>query len=237
MYNILICDDDRDILAALKIYLGAEPNYHLLEAYTGQQALDIVAREDVQLILMDIMMPELDGIAATARLREHSNIPIILLTAKSENSDKVLGLNIGADDYITKPFDPVEVQARVRSQLRRYTLLGGQQKQKDRLVIGGIQLDDEAKSVTVDGEPVSLTPMEYNILRLLMQNPGKVFSSAQIYQRIWNEVASGSENAVAVHIRHLREKIEITPSDPRYIKVVWGQGYKIEGSKHGETNP
>ncbi|MDO4732338.1 MAG: response regulator transcription factor [Bacillota bacterium] len=237
MYTILICDDDRDIVAALKIYLGAEPNYRLLEAYTGQQALDMVSREEVQLILMDIMMPELDGIAATARLRESSNIPVILLTAKSENSDKVLGLNIGADDYITKPFDPVEVLARVRSQLRRYTMLGGQQKQEDRIRIGGIDLDDSAKAVSVDGEPVSLTPMEYNILRLLMRNPGKVFSSAQIYQLVWNEHASGTETSVAVHIRHLREKIEISPSDPRYIKVVWGQGYKIEGMGNDKAKP
>jgi DNA-binding response OmpR family regulator len=228
--NILICDDDRDIVAALKIYLSCE-DYRLLEAYTGRQALDLVRENDVQLILMDIMMPELDGIAATAKLREESNIPIILLTAKGEDSDKVLGLSIGADDYITKPFSPVEVLARVRSQLRRYMRLGGQEKKADTLVLGGIELCDSSKTVTVDGEPVSLTPMEFGILRLLMREPGRVFSSAQIYGQVWNETALGSEGAVAVHIRHLREKIEINPSEPRYLKVVWGQGYKMGEDK------
>ncbi|PKM74157.1 MAG: DNA-binding response regulator [Firmicutes bacterium HGW-Firmicutes-16] len=230
MINILICDDEKDIVSALKIYLSFE-NYNLLEAHTGQQAIDIVKSQDVQLILMDIMMPELDGIAATVKLREEYNIPIILLTAKSESSDKVLGLNIGADDYITKPFDPVEVQARVRSQLRRYTALGGQAKRPDTITIGGIELDDNSKNVTVDGEPVSLTPIEFSILKLLMEHPDKVYSSAQIYELVWNDVALGSEGAVAVHIRHLREKLEINPSEPRYIKVVWGQGYKIGGSE------
>lgn len=228
MDNILICDDDRDIVAALKIYLSAEKNYHLLEAYTGQQAIDLVKKEDIQLILMDIMMPELDGISATAKIREISNIPIILLTAKSENTDKVLGLNIGADDYITKPFDPMEVLARVKSQLRRYTNLGGQVNKGKHFIIGNIELNDETKTVSVDGDPVSLTPIEYNILKLLMQNPNRVYSTAQIYEQVWNEAAYGSENAVAVHIRHLREKIEINPSDPRYLKVVWGLGYKME---------
>ncbi|MEA5040112.1 MAG: response regulator transcription factor [Clostridiaceae bacterium] len=227
MYNILICDDDRDIVSALKIYLSGQ-DYGLYEAYTGTQALEIVRDHDIQLILMDIMMPELDGIAATARLREQSNIPVILLTAKSEPTDKVLGLNIGADDYITKPFEPMEVLARVRSQLRRYTDLGGQAKKPSLLRIGGIELSDDDKTVTVDGDPVSLTPIEYNILRLLMQSPGRVFSTTQIYEQVWNENAVGAENAVAVHIRHLREKVEINPSEPRYIKVVWGLGYKME---------
>ena len=227
LYNLLICDDDRDIVAALKIYLSGE-NYKLFTAYTGKEALEIARKENIQLILMDIMMPELDGIAATARLREQSNVPIILLTAKSETSDKILGLNVGADDYITKPFDPMEVLARVRSQLRRYTMLGSQQTAPDVISIGAVTLDDPAKTVTVDGEPVSLTPSEYGILKLLIRNPGKVYSSAQIYEAVWNETGNGSESAVAVHIRHLREKIEFNPSEPRYIKVVWGQGYKFE---------
>ena len=226
MYNILICDDERDIVSALKIYLSGE-DYRLFSAFTGKEALEIAKTEELHLVLMDIMMPEMDGIAATAKLREISNVPIILLTAKSETSDKILGLNVGADDYITKPFDPMEVLARVRSQLRRYTTLGSQSKSPDVITIGAISLDDPAKTVTVDGEPVSLTPSEYGILRLLMQHPGTVFSSAQIYEAIWQEAGYGSESAVAVHIRHLREKIEINPSDPRYIKVVWGHGYKF----------
>ena len=227
MYNILICDDEKDIVSALSIYLSTE-NYQVFTAYTGQEALDVVAQNDIHLILMDIMMPAMDGIIATAKLREVSNIPIILLTAKSEDADKVLGLNIGADDYITKPFNPIEVIARVRSQLRRYTSLGGMVKKQSQLMIGGIVLDDEAKTVTVDGEMISLTPSEYNILKMLMENPGRVFSSAQIYERIWNEDAYGTGSVVAVHIRHLREKIEIDPSNPRYLKVVWGLGYKME---------
>ena len=227
MANILICDDEKDIVAALKIYLSSE-GYGLYEANTGKEALEIVRKHDIHLILMDIMMPEMDGISATVRLREESNIPVILLTAKSEDSDKVLGLNIGADDYITKPFNPIEVLARVRSQLRRYTTLGGMEVRPHRFVIGGIVLDDESKIVTVDGEAVSLTPMEYNILHLLISHPGRVYSSAQIYEQVWNEAAIGSEGAVAVHIRHLREKIEINPSEPRYLKVVWGLGYKME---------
>ncbi|MEA5060123.1 MAG: response regulator transcription factor [Clostridia bacterium] len=227
MYNVLICDDDRDIVAALKIYLGAE-GYNVRTAYSGQEALDLVEKEPVHLVLMDIMMPGLDGLSATIRLREDSNIPIILITAKSEDTDKVLGLNLGADDYITKPFNPVEVIARVKSQLRRYALLGGMEKVPSALRIGGIALDDEAKEVTLDGEPVSLTPIEYSILRLLMQNPGKVFSSARIYELVWKDSAFGAEGTVAVHIRHLREKLEIAPAEPRYLKVVWGQGYKIE---------
>ena len=227
MANILICDDERDIVSALKIYLSAE-NYTLFEAFTGREALDIVRKNDIHLILMDIMMPEMDGISATAKLREKFNIPIILLTAKSEDTDKVLGLNVGADDYITKPFNPIEVLARVRSQLRRYTTLGGMEQKPSKLVIGGIVLDDETKQVSVDGEGVSLTPIEYNILLLLMRHPGKVYSSGQIYEQVWNETDFGSEGAVAVHIRHLREKLEIDPSNPRYLKVVWGLGYKME---------
>ncbi len=227
MYNVLICDDDKDIVAALKIYLSAE-GYGVRTAYSGREALDTVERETVHLVLMDIMMPGLDGISATIRLREDSNIPIILITAKSEDTDKVLGLNLGADDYITKPFNPVEVMARVKSQLRRYALLGGMEKTPSSLHIGGIALDDEAKAVTLDGEAVALTPIEYNILRLLMQNPGKVFSSARIYELVWKDSAFGAEGTVAVHIRHLREKLEINPAEPRYLKVVWGQGYKIE---------
>ena len=227
MANILICDDERDIVSALKIYLSSE-GYTLFEAYTGREALEVVKKHDIHLILMDIMMPEMDGISATAKLRETCNVPIILLTAKSEDTDKVLGLNMGADDYITKPFNPMEVLARVRSQLRRYTSLGGMEQKPNRIVIGGIALDDDTKTVTVDGEPVSLTPIEYNILLLLMRHPGRVYSSAQIYDKVWNESAFGSEGAVAVHIRHLREKLEINPSEPRYLKVVWGLGYKME---------
>ncbi|MDD5953980.1 MAG: response regulator transcription factor [Firmicutes bacterium] len=229
MYNILICDDQPDIVNALKIYLASE-EYRLFEAYTGQQALDMVRKGDFHLILLDIMMPHMDGITATAKIREFSNVPIILLTAKSETEDKVLGLNVGADDYITKPFVPVEVLARVRSQLRRYALLGSRPEgQAGTLTIGGVTLDDRKKAVTVDGEPVALTPTEYAILRLLMSNPGKVYSTKALYESVWQEAALGSEGAVAVHIRHLREKIEINPSEPRYLKVVWGQGYKMEG--------
>ena len=228
MYNILICDADRDIVAALKIYLSSQKDYRLFEAYTGKQALETVKNNDIQLVLLDIMMPEMDGIAVTAKLRETSNIPIILLTAKSESADKVHGLNVGADDYITKPFDPMEVLARVRSQLRRYTMLGARIEQPDRYVLGGIELNDVDKSVTVDGQPVQLTPSEYGILRLLIKNPGRVYSSSQIYEQVWNEASLGSEHSVAVHIRHLREKVEINPSEPRYIKVVWGLGYKME---------
>ncbi len=227
MANILICDDERDIVSALKIYLASE-GYTLFETYTGREALEIAHKHELHLILMDIMMPEMDGISATAKLREECNVPIILLTAKSEDTDKVLGLNVGADDYITKPFNPIEVLARVRSQLRRYTTLGGLEQKPSKLVIGGIVLDDETKAVTVDGEPVNLTPIEYNILLLLMRHPGRVYSSAQIYEQVWNETAFGSEGAVAVHIRHLREKLEIDPSNPRYLKVVWGLGYKME---------
>ena len=231
MYNVLICDDQPDIVNALKIYLSSE-GYRLYEAFTGKEALEIVKANDIHLILLDIMMPVMDGITATARIREVSNAPIILLTAKSETEDKVLGLNMGADDYITKPFVPVEVLARVRSQLRRYARLGSRPEETGgALTIGGICLDDRTKQVTVEGEPVALTPTEYAILQLLMANPGKVYSTKTLYEAVWNEAALGSEGAVAVHIRHLREKIEINPSEPRYLKVVWGQGYKMEGGR------
>lgn len=229
MYNILICDDQPDIVSALKIYLTPE-GYQLFEAYNGSDAVDIVRENDIHLILLDVMMPGMDGITATAKIREFSNVPIILLTAKSETEDKVLGLNVGADDYITKPFAPVEVLARVRSQLRRYARLGSRPEENSgELTLGGISMDDRTKAVTVEGEQVSLTPTEYAILHLLMKNPGKVFSTKVLYESVWQEAALGSEGAVAVHIRHLREKIEINPSEPRYLKVVWGQGYKLEG--------
>ncbi len=232
MYNILICDDQPDIVNALKIYLTPE-GYRLFEAFTGKQALEVVKNQDIHLILMDVMMPEMDGITATARIREISNAPIIFLTAKSETEDMVLGLNVGADDYISKPFVPVEVLARVRSQLRRYAKLGSRvsEESSDELTVGSITLNDTTKTATVDGEPVALTPIEYSILRLLMRNPGKVYSTKALYEAVWQEAAMGSEGAVAVHIRHLREKIEISPSEPRYLKVVWGQGYKMEGGK------
>ena len=229
MYTILICDDDRDIVSALEIYLSSE-GYRTISACNGEEAIAAVEQQGADLVLMDVMMPKLDGIRATAKLRERGNIPIILLTAKGEDADKVLGLNIGADDYITTPVNPIEVLARVKSQLRRYTLLGGKGPAEPENVLrnGAIVLDDDAKAVTVDGEGVSLTPIEYNILRLLMKNPGRVYSTAQIYEQVWNDPALGSENTVAVHIRHLREKIEIDPADPRYLKVVWGLGYKME---------
>ena len=234
MHNILVCDDDRDIVAALKIYLsGGE--YRVFEAYNGAEAVEAVRKNDIHLVLMDIMMPGLDGIAATAAIRRESNAPIILLTAKSESSDKVLGLNVGADDYITKPFDPVEVLARVKSQLRRYTLLGAKpETAPERCIytVGGVTLKEYAKSVTVDGESVSLTPLEFNILQLLIRSPGRIYSSSQIYELVWNENSLGAETSVAVHIRHLRQKIEINPSEPRYLKVVWGLGYKMEDLRH-----
>ncbi len=227
MPNILICDDEKDIVNALKIYL-ADPDRTLFEAYSGKQALEILASQEIHLVLLDIMMPEMDGISALAKIREISNVPVILLTAKSEDSDKILGLNVGADDYITKPFNPLEVGARVRSQLRRYLKLGSGMQQPESLRIGGIELDDRAKTVTLDGEEVSLTPKEYDILKLLMANPDRVFSPKEIYQAVWKEKPFGSDNTVAVHIRHLREKIEIDPAEPRYIKLVFGQGYKME---------
>ena len=232
MYHILICDDEQDIVNALKIYL-MNPDFKLFEANTGVQALEVMEREDIHLILLDIMMPEMDGISAMVKIREKSNVPIILLTAKSEDTDKILGLNTGADDYITKPFDPVEVLARVRSQLRRYTQLGAKkvEEQANVYTVGPIVLDEEKKSVTVDGDEVALTPIEFNILRLLMKNPGRIYSSAQIYELVWKEDSLGAETSVSVHIRHLRQKLEINPSEPRYLKVVWGLGYKMEDKK------
>ena len=230
MYRILICDDQKDIVNALKIYLTPE-GYDLYEAYNGQEAVELCRKTPMDLILLDVMMPVMDGVTATAKIREFSNAPIILLTAKSETEDKVLGLNVGADDYITKPFVPVEVLARIRSQLRRYSRMDSRTEDKETLTIGGISLDDRTKSVTVEGEPVSLTPTEYSILHLLMSNPGKVYSTKALYEAVWREAALGSEGSVAVHIRHLREKIEINPSEPRYLKVIWGQGYKLEGEK------
>ena len=228
MYQVLICDDQPDIVNALKIYLKPE-GYELLTAANGKEALELASQVD--LILMDIMMPIMDGIVATDKIREFSNVPIILLTAKSETEDVVLGLNVGADDYITKPFVPVEVLARVRSQLRRYGMQKTQAPKNDNLTVGGIELNDQEKLVAVDGEAVSLTPIEYAILKLLMENPGKVYSSKEIYRLVWQEQPMGAEGAVSVHIRHLREKIEIDPGNPRFIKVVWGQGYKMEGGK------
>ncbi len=227
MYNILICDDERDIVNALKIYLSAE-NYKLFEAYNGNEALEIVKQQDIHLILMDIMMPQMDGITAMVEMRKEKNIPVILLTAKSEDNDKVLGLNVGADDYITKPFNPMEVLARVKSQLRRYTQLGSVSLKENQYAVGALYMDDISKQVMVDGEKVSLTPTEYEILRLMLSEPGKVFSSKEIYNKVWNTQFYGADSTVAVHIRHLRGKIEINPAEPRYIKVVWGQGYKIE---------
>ncbi len=230
MYTILVCDDERDIVSAIEIYLSAE-GYRILTAGNGAEALEILDRETVHLVLLDIMMPVMDGIAAAAKIRQDSNVPLLFLTAKSEAGDKILGLNIGADDYITKPFDPMELVARVRSHLRRYTTLGSMPKTEYLLRCGGILMDDKTKTVTVDGEAVALTPIEYSMLQMFMRHPGQVFSIRQIYENVWNESAIGSENAVAVHIRHLREKLEINPSEPRYIKVVWGLGYKMEGGQ------
>ena len=228
MYSILICDDEPDIVSALKIYLTS-PDMKIFTAGNGREALDILEREEIHLILMDIMMPVMDGISAMVKIREKSNIPVILLTAKSEDSDKILGLNVGADDYVTKPFNPAEVIARVRSCLRRYLQLGGNVRRDDEtLKTGGIELDDREKRVMVDGEKVNLTPTEFDILRLFLKNPGKVFSPRDIYREVWHDSPLGSENTVAVHIRHLREKIEINPAEPRYITVVWGQGYRLK---------
>ncbi|HCI24689.1 MAG TPA: DNA-binding response regulator [Lachnospiraceae bacterium] len=226
MYNILVCDDEKDIVSALKIYLMAE-GYQVYEAGNGREALEYLAKEDIHLVLMDIMMPEMDGITAMVKIREQSNVPVILLTAKSEDTDKILGLNIGADDYVTKPFNPVELQARVKSQLRRYMQLGGGSVRKEVLTMGGIELDDRTKEVTLDGDKVSLTRTEYDILKMLMENLGKVFSPTQIYTQVWKDNPYGAENTVAVHIRHLREKIEYNPAEPRYLKAVWGRGYKM----------
>ena len=228
MANILVCDDDKEIVEAISIYLSQE-GYRIFKAYDGAQAIDVLQKEDIQLLLIDIMMPKLDGIHAMIKIREFSSIPILVLSAKSEDVDKILGLNVGADDYITKPFNPLELIARVKSSLRRYTMLGSVAPASEKsFTIGGLFVDDEAKEVRVEGEVVKLTPIEYQILLLLMKNPGRVFSTQQIYENIWNEDAYGAENTVAVHIRHIREKIEINPKEPRYLKVVWGVGYKIE---------
>ena len=231
MYNILVCDDDKEIVEAIEIYLSQE-GYHVMKAYDGAEALKLLETENVHLLVLDVMMPKLDGIRATLKIRENNSIPIIILSAKSEDADKILGLNVGADDYVTKPFNPLELVARVKSQLRRYTQLGGTVKEKSEKVyeVGGLAINDDLKEVTVDGEVVKLTPIEYNILLLLMKNQGRVFSIDQIYESIWNEDAIGADNTVAVHIRHIREKIEINPKEPRYLKVVWGVGYKFEVS-------
>lgn len=229
MANILVCDDDREIVEAISIYLMQE-GYQILKAYDGEEALRVLGQEKVDLLIIDVMMPKIDGIRATLKIREDNPLPIIILSAKSEDVDKILGLNVGADDYMTKPFNPMELIARVKSQLRRYTRLGSAVPEKRTAIyeVGGITIDDELKEVRVDDEVVRLTPVEYKILLLLMKNPGRVFSSAQIYESIWNEYGAGADNTVAVHIRHIREKIEINPKDPRYLKVVWGVGYKIE---------
>ena len=234
MYNILVCDDDKEIVEAIEIYLSQE-GYHILKAYDGMEALDILEKEEVNLLILDVMMPRMDGIRATLKIREKNSIPIIILSAKSEDADKILGLNVGADDYVTKPFNPLEMVARVKSQLRRYNQLGGSVKEdQDKIYeAGGLRINDDLKEVTVDGEPVKMTPIEYNILLLLMKNQGRVFSISQIYESIWNEEAIGADNTVAVHIRHIREKIEINPKEPRYLKVVWGVGYKIEKMQKG----
>ena len=228
MSNILVCDDDKEIVDAIEIYLGQE-GWHILKAYDGMQALKMLEREDVHLIILDVMMPKLDGIRTALKIRETSGIPIIMLSAKSEDTDKILGLNIGADDYITKPFNPLELVARVKSNLRRYTSLGSLNGEGKYIYqSGGLVVNDDKKEVSVDGEPVRLTPIEYSILLLLIKNQGRVFSIKEIYESIWNESPVGADNTVAVHIRHIREKIEINPGDPKYLKVVWGVGYKIE---------
>lgn len=229
MAKILVCDDDKDIVEAIDIYLTQE-GYEVLKAYDGDEAIKVLKRNEVDLLIMDVMMPRLDGIRATLKIRENMSLPIIILSAKSEDADKILGLNIGADDYMTKPFNPVELVARVKSQLRRYTQLGSTARSDNQSEFrtGGLVIRDDLKEVTVDGEKVKLTPIEYNILLLLVKNQGKVFSINQIYENIWNEEAIGADNTVAVHIRHIREKIEINPKEPRYLKVVWGVGYKVE---------
>ncbi|MBR6783606.1 MAG: response regulator transcription factor [Clostridia bacterium] len=230
MYNILICDDDKDIVNALKIFL-TDPNHRIFEAFNGKEAVELIEKEEIHIVLMDIMMPELDGISAMMKIREKSNVPIIFITAKSEDSDKIMGLTVGADDYITKPFNPIEVSARVKSQLRRYLQLGAGKIKPNTLSVGGIELDDNSKLVTRDGAPIQLTPTEYEILKLLMTYTGRVFSPKEIYREIWRENPLTAENTIAVHIRHLREKIEINPAEPRYLKAVWGHGYMMEGDK------
>ncbi len=228
MYTVLVCDDERDIRRALRIYLTGA-GYQVLEAANGQEALELTERETVHLVLLDVMMPVMDGVELLTILRERGNIPVILLTAKSEDEDKVMGLELGADDYVTKPFNAQEVLARVKALLRRYNRLGGQERKTATLTMGGIELDDGTKTVTLDGDEISITPKEYDILRFFMSNPGKVFSSKEIYRRVWQDKPVGAEGTVAVHIRHLREKLEIDPAEPRYLKVVWGKGYKMEG--------
>ncbi|MCI8379858.1 MAG: response regulator transcription factor [Lachnospiraceae bacterium] len=230
MYHILVCDDEKDIVSALEIYLKAE-GYEVYKAYNGKEALDILRGTQIHLVLMDIMMPEMDGIETMVQMRKQSNVPVILLTAKSEDTDKILGLTIGADDYITKPFNPVELQARVKSQLRRYMQLGSGQPQTAGYTLGGISMNDKSKEVTLDGEPVALTKIEYNILKFFLQHPGEAFSPKEIYRNVWNDNPMGNENTVAVHIRHLREKLEYDPANPRYVKAVWGRGYKMEDIK------
>lgn len=228
MANILVCDDDKEIVDAIEIYLQQE-GYIIYRAYDGEEAMRILQKEDIHLLIIDIMMPKLDGIRATLKIREYSSIPIIMLSAKSEDKDKILGLNVGADDYVTKPFNPLELIARVKSNLRRYTKLGSLNLDDNAIfTIGGLSMNDETKEVTVDGELVKLTPIEYSILLLLVKNPGRVFPLTKIYESIWNEEAIGADNTVAVHIRHIREKIEINPKEPKYLKVVWGVGYKVE---------
>ena len=229
MANILICDDDREIVDAIEIYLNNE-GYKVFKAYDGEEAIRLLKTEDIQLLIIDVMMPKLDGIHATLKIREYSSITIIMLSDKTEATDKILGLNVGADDYVSKPFNPLELMARVKSNLRRYTKLGNISEAEECNVyrIGGLVINDETKEVTVDGEAVKLTPIEYSILLLLVKNPGRVYSIDQIYESIWNEAAIGADNTVAVHIRHIREKIEINPKEPRYLKVVWGVGYKVE---------
>ena len=230
MYNLLICDDDKDIRNALKIYLTGE-GYKIFEAENGEEALSIMESAEIHLVLMDIMMPKMDGVSATVKLRENSNAPVIFLTAKSEDTDKILGLTAGADDYITKPFNPLEVIARVKAQLRRYAYFGGMEQKEDTLSVGEFELDDNGKTVFLSGEQLVLTPTEYEIIKLFIKNPGKVFSSKEIYSAVWSSDPLGAEGTIAVHIRHLREKIEIDPANPRYLKVVWGKGYKLEGGK------
>ncbi len=225
--NILVCDDDKEILDAIKIYLASE-GYDVLKASNGLEALKIIEEKEIHLIIMDIMMPKMDGLRATMKIREDKNIPVIMLSAKAEDTDKIMGLNMGADDYITKPFNPLELIARVKSQLRRYTKLGSLETKSNVFTTGGLSIDDESKQVTVDGEEVQLTPVQYNILKLLTANVGRVYSIDEIYEKVWNEVPINPENTVAVHIRKIREKIEINPKEPKYLKVVWGIGYKVE---------
>lgn len=225
--NILVCDDEKEIVEAIDIYLSNE-GYNVIKAYNGKQAIELMKDNEVHLIIMDIMMPEMDGIKATSKIRESYNVPVLMLSAKSEDTDKIIGLNMGADDYVTKPFNVLELIARVKSQLRRYTSLGNFVVKQNVFKTGGLVVDDEKKEVTVDGEPVKLTPAEYKILLLLISNMGKVFSIDNIYESVWNDFSCGADNTIAVHIRRIREKIEIDPKKPKYLKVVWGVGYKIE---------